>query len=413
MTRLFTGGYWYFICQQWPLLMFGFLTVFIGNVGQSFFLSWYGAHIQSSLGMSASNYGFIYAIATLSSSLLILFTGSLIDRYSTNLIISIVSILLALSCILMANVSSALMLFFSFLGLRFAGQGLFPHTAQTIMIRTYTHQRGKALSLSASGVAVGEMVLPTILMSMILLMGWRESWLALSCIIMFLYLPCAFALLRKSVRSFKEKADYIVGDIVDNSLGRRDVIRDWRFWSVIPAVLSAPFIVTGVFIQQGFLLEQKGWSAGLLAGSFVAYGFLHWISSMWSGSLVDRYGAKSLLPFLPIPIISGLLVLTFLHQEWSATLFMLLFGLGIGASSPVFSALWAEMYGTKNIGAIRSMVTSMMIFSTAAAPWIFGLLIEKGWCVSQVFGLLTIVITAVLCLLLPACYSFRKVKSVT
>lgn len=412
MTRLMTGGYWNFICQQWPLLAFGFISVFIGNIGQSFFLSWYGSHIQSALDISASEYGFIYAIATLSSSFLVLSTGSLIDRYSTTLIISLVSIVLALSCILMANVTSDLMLFLAFLGLRFAGQGLFPHTAQTIMIRTYTHQRGKALSLSASGVAVGEIVLPTILMSMILLMGWRESWIALSCIIILLYLPCAFALLKKSARDFKVQADYIPMNVSDNSLGRGDVIRDWRFWSVIPAVLSAPFIVTGVFIQQGFLLEQKGWSAGLLAGSFVAYGFLHWISSMWSGSLVDRYGAKSLLPFLPIPIISGLLVLTFLNQEWSATLFMLLFGLGIGASSPVFSALWAEIYGTKNIGAIRSMVTSMMIFSTAAAPWIFGLLIEKGWRASQVFGLLTIVITTVLFLLLPACYSFRKVKSI-
>lgn len=55
--------------------------------------------------------------------------------------------------------------------------------------------------------------------------------------------------------------------------GRRDVVKDWRFWSIIPAVLSAPFIVTAVFIQQNYLLEQKGWPASLLASSFVAYGF--------------------------------------------------------------------------------------------------------------------------------------------
>jgi hypothetical protein len=36
------NSYLSFIRQQWPLLAFGFVTIFVGNFGPSFFLSWYG-----------------------------------------------------------------------------------------------------------------------------------------------------------------------------------------------------------------------------------------------------------------------------------------------------------------------------------------------------------------------------------
>jgi len=36
------------------MLAFGFLTVFWGNFGQSFFVSWFGASIQQGLGLSSA-----------------------------------------------------------------------------------------------------------------------------------------------------------------------------------------------------------------------------------------------------------------------------------------------------------------------------------------------------------------------
>jgi MFS family permease len=411
VIKILVNSYIHFIRQQWPLLTFGFLTVFIGNVGQSFFLSWFGADIQRSLAMSADDYGFIYAIATLSSSTIIFIVGDIVDRWSLSRTITIVALLLAASCFLMSQVRTSWMLFFSFWGLRLAGQGLFPHIAQTTMIRSYTYQRGKALSLSSSGVAFGEMVLPLTLMLMITFLGWRTSWIGLSIIVLVVYLPCALWLLGRSQRYFEELKIADKKMSVKHSRGRKEVIKDWRFWSVIPTVLAAPFIVTGIFIQQHYLLDQKSWPASILASSFVAYGFLHWVSSMMAGSLVDRYQAKRLLPFLPLPLITGLLVLATLNQLWAAPLFMILLGFGMGASSPIIGSLWAEMYGTQHIGAIRSMITSMMIFSTAASPWLFGLLIELGWSASKLFGFLAIGTVGILLLLLPAYRSFRAEQS--
>ena len=53
-------------------------------------------------------------------------------------------------------------------------------------------------------------------------------------------------------------------------------------------------------------------------------------------------------------------------------------GFTAGVGSPVIGALWAELYGVMHLGAIRSTVTSVMVFSTALAPGPIGWLIGNG-----------------------------------
>ena len=53
-------------------------------------------------------------------------------------------------------------------------------------------------------------------------------------------------------------------------------------------------------------------------------------------------------------------------------------GVTAGASSPVVGSLWAELYGVTHLGAIRALVTSLMVFATAASPFVFGVLLDLG-----------------------------------
>ncbi len=53
-------------------------------------------------------------------------------------------------------------------------------------------------------------------------------------------------------------------------------------------------------------------------------------------------------------------------------------GLTSGAGLNLLSALWAEMYGPEHIGAIRSVVWTVIVCATALAPVLFGLLFDAG-----------------------------------
>ncbi|MGO2356609.1 MAG: MFS transporter [Marinomonas foliarum] len=400
-------NYLSFIRLQWPLITFGFLSVFWGNIGQSFFLSWFGADIQRELSISASQYGLYYAIGTLASSAVVMTIGGVVDKYSPRLLVALLAIFLGLACVLMAQVASVFILCVTLFLLRLCGQGLLPHTAQTIMIRSFEQQRGKAISLASSGVAVGEAILPTIIIALIAWLGWRQSWYVFAASVVILYLPLSYWLLAQNA-STKMSSSKIVKEGANDASGRKDVLKDWRFWLILPTSLAAPFLVTGVFIQQNFLLEQKMWSSALLACGFIVYGVSHWLSAMISGSLVDRYSAKSLLLYLPLPLLAALVTLVVFDRAWSVFAFMGMFGVGIGALNTVINAAWAEIYGTKAIGSIRAMMTSLMIFSTAAAPWLFGLMIEQGWNDSQLFGVLAWGMLLVVLLNVPAYLSFNN-----
>lgn len=379
-------SYFYFVRQQWPLVLFGFFTMFWGNLGQSFFISWYGAAIQHDLQLSASDYGLIYALATVCSAVVVLLVGGFIDRASLVTFVSGVAVLLFIAAFVMSQVSSPMQLAVAFFLLRLSGQGLMTHTAQTSMSRYFDSERGKALSLSSSGVPVGEVLLPLIAVALIAWLGWQQSWMVLAASVLLVYIPLAHWLLYQA-RSHKE-----VGVSMRKpsgaklSGGRRLLLKDKRFWIILPAVLSGPVFLTGIFIQQGFILDQKGWSASWLAACFVAYGSVHWASSMCAGLMIDRFSARALLPFMTLPLFLALMCLSLLDSHISALVFMVLLGLSIGIAQPVIAAFWAEVYGTDRIGSVRSLTTSLMILSTALAPWLFGVLIDLGINDTQLFG---------------------------
>ena len=59
-------------------------------------------------------------------------------------------------------------------------------------------------------------------------------------------------------------------------------------------------------------------------------------------------------------------------------LVMAMIGVTQGASVTVVGALWPELYGTRNLGAIKALATSAMVFSTALGPGVTGMLIDAG-----------------------------------
>ncbi|ALS99452.1 MFS transporter [Lacimicrobium alkaliphilum] len=368
-------AYWRFIQQHWPLLGFGFITIFWGNLGQSFFISFFGASIQQSLAISAGDYGLIYALATLTSGLMLMALGGKVDKYPLKNFSSAAALGLMLACSVMWLANNALWLWLGFFLLRLCGQGLLPHIGQTTMARSFDKDRGKAISLSACGVPLGEAILPLIVVALIAWLGWQQSWLWLGLSIPLIYIPLSRKLLNKAALAPPEVN---AANATGPQYSRRHVLKDLRFWLVLPAMLAGPFLVTAIFIQQNYVLEQKGWTTALLASSFIIYGVLHWAGSIWSGVLVDRFRARKLVPVISLPLLLAMLLLTLGYGPWLAPVFMAILGLSIGITGPVFNALWAEVYGTTNLGAIRALATSLMILSTASSPWLFGLLIDAG-----------------------------------
>lgn len=369
----------------WPMLLFGFVSVFWGNFGQSFFVGVYSESFKSALSISASEYGTLYSLATFVAGFTFLFVGVLIDKLPLRLYALLAGVGLFIACLLLALAENILILFFGFLFVRLFGQSLMPHTGMITMARTFEEDRGKALGFAASAVPVGEIVLPLLAVMLIVQIGWKQSWLLYACLIPALYVPLAIFFLKKAETRLTATVDTDI-ELADKIKGRFSLLKIANFWLVLPTLLFSPFVVTGVFIHQDYLVQTKSWPATLWAASFVSYGVVHWLSSFVAGVLIDKYTARKLIAWYNLPILLSMLVLIFMQGNATASIFLALLGISIGFGGPLGAALWAELYGKKHLGGIRSMVTAFGVVATAISPILFGLAIDAGISLNKIAG---------------------------
>ena len=397
-------NYWTFVVDNRKVLLFGFICVFWGNLGQSFFIGWYGEPIKQSLNLSAKAYGGFYAAATLLSAFALAWLGPWLDKVSLKKVLAFACLGLTFACVGFSLSFNVGLLFLAFFLVRLFGQGMLPLIGHTTMVKYFEQGRGKAISLAASGVSLGEIVLPLLAIALIATLGWRHSWLVFAASVPLVLAPlCVWLMRNRTWTAELEQAriDESQASSTENQgvNGRRLLFSDKRYWFCLPTQLSVPFILTAVFIHQDYILIEKQWSAAALASGFVLYGVSHWLSSIAFGVLVDRFSGTFLFRFYTLPLIVAMGVLAGFDGTWGLALFMLLLGMSIGGSGPVCGSMWAEAYGKSVQGAIRSSSGAVVILSTAVAPIAVGWLIDVEVGLQAMFAGFTLFFLLSLCLL--------------
>jgi MFS family permease len=348
--------------------------------GQTVFISLFGSSIRHDFAITAGQYGLLYMAATLCSAVLLVFAGPLTDRYSPRRVGLFSLIGLASACLLMSLSTSIPVLFLSLFGLRFFGQGMLSHNSATALTRWFGDFRGRALALSQFGYSTGEALLPLLVAFALLTMGWRQVWQSAAAILVLVFLPLILSLFRGNVPEITNAQPItgIVASAAQAAWTRGRVLRDSLFWWVLLGILANSAIVTLLFFHQANLIETKGWSPLVFAASFPVMSVTSVVAGMVGGVLLDRFGAWRLLPFILLPLCLANLVLWFARAEWAIAVFFFFAGISSGVVSGAASVVWAELYGTAHLGAIRALATAGLVFASAAGPGIAGVLIDAG-----------------------------------
>ena len=367
------------------VIIFGFIFTFFSSFGQSFFLGLFNSSIRDTLSITQGQFGSIYASATLLSSFLLIWVGKKIDDINIFKFAFYVTLLLSFSCFFFSKISSITFLFVAIFLMRFSGQGMMSHTATTTISRYFTKSRGKALSTCWFGLSTAEFFLPVLIVYLLTITSWQNLWISIS-ILVLIFLPItSFALVKKlnfNSREDVENKEFKEKDI--KQWKRVEVLRDYRFYVICLNMLAMPWIATGVFVYQSFIIESKEWGAFVIAQSFMVYSFLSVLTLLISGFLIDKFTSRKLLIFMNIPLLLSSLVLIFFDIPLSAFIFLGLIGISNGLANVLGSSTWAEIYGVRHIGSIKALTTALMVFSTAFGTALFGILIDKGFSIEQI-----------------------------
>lgn len=370
-------NYLQFVLKERRLLSFGLTFTFFSSFGQTFLISLFVPFFLSTFNLSNASFGSLYSLATLTSALSLPFAGKWIDHLPLKKFSLMVAMGLMLAAFTVSISWHVTILFIGLLLLRLSGQGLSGHTAQTAMAKFFRFQRGKALSIANLGYPIGEAILPLIITALIPILTWRGAWGGISIAIGILLIPFVLRIL--SGKTEELTTPKAISDDNDSSPANYSMVfTDKRFYLLLPMVLLPAFWVTGLFLYQVAIAEQLGWSATLIASAFIAHAAARILSSLAVGPAIDKFSARQLFPYHLIPIGFGFLMAYFHPGWWSAFAYMFLLGMTLGIISNLKSALWAEMYGEDSVGTIRSLFSSIMVFSTALSPFLMGWLIDNG-----------------------------------
>ena len=366
------------------IIIFGFIFTFFSSFGQSFFLGLFNSPIRNELGITHGQFGNIYAMATIISSVLLIWVGKKIDEYQIFYYSFFVIILLFLSSLFFSFINSIFLLAIGIFLMRFSGQGLMSHTSTTTISRFFEKSRGKALSTIWFGLSSAEFILPVFVTYFFVMYSWRTVWQGIA-IIIILFLPIViFNTIRSVKLESREKDQNPKINLKIKSWRRIEVIKDFRFYIVSLNMLAMPWVATGVFVYQSFITESKMWSIYTIPKAFMVYSITSIITLFFSGFLVDKFTSRKLIPLMNIPLLFAMLVLFYYEQEISAFIFLGLIGVSNGLANVLGSSTWAEIYGVKYIGSIKALTTALMVFSTAFGTALFGALIDRGYDIENI-----------------------------
>ena len=366
------------------VILFGFIFTFFSSFGQSYFLGLFNSSIRETLSITHGQFGSIYASATLCSSLLLIWVGKKIDDTNIFKFAFLVIILLSFSCFFFSKVSSIILLFIGIFLMRFSGQGMMSHTATTTISRFFTKSRGKALSVGWFGLSFAEFILPVLMVYLLAVVEWQNLWLIFSVIILFFLPITSFLLIKNLNLDSREVSSENKKEIAIKQWKRLEVIKDYRFYIISLNMLAMPWIFTGFAVFQSFIQSSKGWGPYIIAQSFMCYSIFSVLTLFLSGFLIDKFTSRKLLIYMNIPLLLSVFLLFYFDTPIIAFIFFGLVGISNGFSNILGSSTWAELYGVRHIGSIKSLTTALMVFATAFGTALFGVLIDIGFTIEDI-----------------------------
>ncbi|MEM7704795.1 MAG: MFS transporter [Pseudomonadota bacterium] len=356
----------------------GFLLTAFSSFGQTYFVSASVAEWQEAFALSQGQFGRLYMLATLASACCLPFVGRLVDVMPTHRLVALVVTSLAGAAVLAGFASSVAMLTVGIFLLRLLGQGMMTHIALTATGRWFSASRGRAVSLVVLGHQAGEATLPLSFAGLSLAFGYRAGWLAAAGMLLLIALPLASWAYWKPRTPLAEHADDPQPRFVGRNWTRAEVLGDPIFWVLLIGVLAPPFIGTTIFYHQDYLATLNGWAPQLFPSALIPMAITTVCVALLTGGIIDRVGAVRVLPLYLLPLACACFAMALSGPAWSLFVAMFLLGISYGVSSTLLGALWPEIYGVLNLGAIRSVIVSAMVLATAAGPGITGTLIDWG-----------------------------------
>ncbi|MFC0523714.1 MFS transporter [Pontibacillus salicampi] len=372
----------------WVVVFIAGLGMFFSGPGQTYSISIFIDYYIRDFDYSRSLVSGIYSSATLCAGLMLFLVGRLVDRFGQRILMTVAGVMLALACIWNAFLLGTVMMFFGFFMIRLFGQGSLTLIPNTLVPQWFISKRGRALSVMAIGGFVSSALLPPLNTWLIHQTGWRTTWIIWGGLLLVVFVPLAYFLIRNQPRDIGEVPDGGRKQSLYDEEGNSDAATPEQSWTLSEAMktkafwlilfcVSVPALVnTGVTFHLVSIFDGHGLSAGLAATVLSIMAFVGFPITFIVGYLVDRISVHYVLAITFFGHIVALLVLLEVSSWTGAILYGVVWGIVNGFERIVLSIVWPNYFGREYLGSIKGVAQTVMVLGSAFGPLPFGLFFD-------------------------------------
>jgi MFS family permease len=335
----------------------------------------YGVFLKSfasEFGWSRSLIAGAFSIYAIFHNLLAFFAGATADRLGPRPLMTVAGSCLGLSMVVMSRANSIWDLYVLFGVIFSVGVAATYSPAMATVSLWFKAKRGLAIGLTAAGLGAGSLVFSPLSAWLILLFGWRTSYLILGIIAWVIFIPIVVFVRRAppELAFAKVESESIEG------LSFSEAFKTGTFWALCYSFLFHSVAAWTIMIHivalatdRGISIVMAGSIAGLIGGASLP-------GRIGAGFLSDRIGRKrvflSALTFQLVTIVW----LLFSREVWMLLLFAIVFGISSGGVGGLLAAFPADYFGHKATGAILGFLAIMAGIGIALGPYLGGYIFD-------------------------------------
>ncbi len=339
----------------------------IGFLFYSFPVFW--PYLISELGMTESQLGMITAFYFIPVSILAIFIGRGLDKYSVKNFMMIGSIFYAVGLFSLSFINSYWSLVMIYLTILALGSIMMGNLAVAKLISNWFDKNaGRALGIAAVGISFSGVVLPLVVDPLLDLVGWRNVYVIFASVVLFIILPLIFFVVIDDPKTVNQVKDGIKRDNEEESspqeMTSKDLLSKKVFWIISLAFAFQFLSMMGVIAFLPIHASKMGldeiWN--LLGFPVKQYVFAYALAAFGGvlGKLIFGYLMDLMKAAYPSMIAMslqaiGIFGFTYFNEPIIFFLSALIFGLGYGAATPLMTACYLRAFGSHNLGKARGI----------------------------------------------------------
>jgi len=368
------------IYYGWIVLAAGFIIMLLGYAVRNTFTVFYPV-IVDDFGWARGNTAIMYSLTMLCYGLVAPIAGSLVDRFSPRVVLSIGGLIVGGS-IALCGLATEMWHFYVLYGVMVAiGLSLIGFTPlSTILTHWFAHRKGLVFGLLASGFGVSLVSAP-VFQHLISTYGWRLAYAIIGGTATAIIIPLCIAFLRRSPDQY--------GPRVEDSGHSENAVAGSKDWTLRAALKTRTFklFLLIAFCNMGFsqqimvahqvyFLRDIGLEPMVAASVFSVFGIGFVVGTASSG-ISDRLGRHRV--FVPGSFIASASVFILFMAEANqsvalATAFAIVAGFTLGITPPTCFAAVADCFHGRHYGTIQGTMILSNALGGALGPWLGGFL---------------------------------------